>query len=614
MFVPQTKWVAVKLPGQAQPRSLAIHIDNGRDIGNKVGTLTFKTGRSSDDMVVVKSLEVDSRFAGWVTCFLGEVGCGVVRVEIKGPDNTVRLRQIKVVGKPTEAASPNPPEKVESQRIQQSNCEVETLRVFRLITSQVFGKLLEPDAEAVEVLAENWEGHSGTDLKEHVVGILFSRSKLSHLQKQVCSHIVAAISKEAACLRDDWELSLCSEHGSMEQEEVPKLSDSYCFEMLSMVLALSGSKVGRFYLSQQFNLLRDLLSLLHTGTARVQRAVIAVLRRVVPLIPPARFANILSVPSLPPKDFTILTAASLQSKSEDPAFDPHHTGILDIFLGCIAKSLQVQVKKKSGVGGKNMSTVCLASCIHPRAMVGSRWWLRGSLSKKISEEIVQMIREMSQGSFGDDWAYISKSAIAEAVLNLTRLGPELRAPEEGVRCGTVWLAVAALTVLTVDHVEGLSSGDWGGGVGGPDRPTCTNHDDGETQAIILCDSCGNLCADCDRFLHLHRRTRLHTRQVFKEEEEAIKVNLHEGCGRTKLFWLTAVADAATLKGMIEFREESGRSTGSSASTAQCRYCSGSSCAALPVVEGVCSSQECQDHLAASCPRTLPCLHPCGGIR
>ena len=50
-----------------------------------------------------------------------------------------------------------------------------------------------------------------------------------------------------------------------------------------------------------------------------------------------------------------------------------------------------------------------------------------------------------------------------------------------------------------------------------------------------------------RFLHLNRRTRLHARQVFKEEEEAIKVNLHEGCGRTKLFWLTAAADSATLK-------------------------------------------------------------------
>ena len=54
-------------------------------------------------------------------------------------------------------------------------------------------------------------------------------------------------------------------------------------------------------------------------------------------------------------------------------------------------------------------------------------------------------------------------------------------------------------------MEGLSSGEWGGpGGGGQERPTCDNHDDGETLAIILCDSCGNLCADCDRFLHLHR--------------------------------------------------------------------------------------------------------------
>ncbi len=41
-----------------------------------------------------------------------------------------------------------------------------------------------------------------------------------------------------------------------------------------------------------------------------------------------------------------------------------------------------------------------------------------------------------------------------------------------------------------------------------------------------------------------------------------QVNLHEGCGRAKLFWLTAAADAATLKGMIEFKDE-GNKKGSS---------------------------------------------------
>ena len=50
-----------------------------------------------------------------------------------------------------------------------------------------------------------------------------------------------------------------------------------------------------------------------------------------------------------------------------------------------------------------------------------------------------------------------------------------------------------------------------------------------------------------RFLHLHRKTKGHQRQVFKEEEDAIKVDLHEGCGRTKLFWLLALADSLTLK-------------------------------------------------------------------
>lgn len=46
-------------------------------------------------------------------------------------------------------------------------------------------------------------------------------------------------------------------------------------------------------------------------------------------------------------------------------------------------------------------------------------------------------------------------------------------------------------------------------------------------------------------------------QVFKEEEEAIKVDLHEGCGRTKLFWLMALADSKTMKAMVEFREHTG---------------------------------------------------------
>lgn len=75
-------------------------------------------------------------------------------------------------------------------------------------------------------------------------------------------------------LREDWESKLCSatvvSSGVGSDVAAP---DTYCFEMLSMVLALSGSSVGRSYLSQQHGLINDLLSLLHTGSARVQRQV-----------------------------------------------------------------------------------------------------------------------------------------------------------------------------------------------------------------------------------------------------------------------------------------------------------------------------------------------------
>lgn len=131
-------------------------------------------------------------------------------------------------------------------------------------------------------------------------------------------------------------------------------------------------------------------------------------------------------------------------------------------------------------------------------------------------------------------------------------------------------------MLDEEHAEALSSGQWlgqdgkpkvkvstqrdGGWVGGrPEQetslqPLCDNHDDGETQALILCDQCGNLCGECDRVLHYRKATGSHQRQVFKEEEEAVKVELHEGCGRIKLYWTMALADYRTLKGMIEFKE------------------------------------------------------------
>ena len=148
-----------------------------------------------------------------------------------------------------------------------------------------------------------------------------------------------------------------------------------------------------------------------------------------------------------------------------------------------------------------------------------RWWLRGTLPKTIAEEVIALLKEMSEGRVSSDWSHVTKSAIAEAILALTKLeaGPQR---DQCLGQPVVWLALASLCVLDTAHVEGLTSGVWAAGTdqataaaAATPRPTCENHDDGETLAIIMCDSCGNLCGDCDRFLHLHRKTRTHQRQV-----------------------------------------------------------------------------------------------------
>lgn len=98
----------------------------------------------------------------------------------------------------------------------------------------------------------------------------------------------------------------------------------------------------------------------------------------------------------------------------------------------------------------------------------------------------------------------------------------------------------------------------------------------------------------------------------KEEEEAIRVDLHEGCGRTKLFWLLALADKATLQALVEFRDTA-RSHAADlvavpvarASHAQiarvgvCRYCGMVSSDGLLAIGNVCADDECQVRVRAA---------------
>ena len=443
---------------------------------------------------------------------------------------------------------------------------------------------------------------------------------------------------------------------STSEVAIPKSNDVYCFEMLSMVLALSGSSVGRSYLSHQIDLIKDLLILLHTGSERVQRQVTLLLRRILPEISPETLCNILEIQFNPHKDINNL----LQNPKQ---VNQTTVGIIDILLAIIAKSLQIQVKFKNGsnpLNNKNL-TVKLCDYISPPLPQSSstvtqkaaplyqhqmssgtdggsnmsnssrecesiekysmsfredprkRWFLCGTASTKLAGNIICLIKDMISGKMSEKWSSVTKTAVAECIINLAHLDEPNRQPETCLKTPTMWLALASLCVLNDDHVVKLSSGQWSK-TGGDKRPLCINHDDSVTNAVIECAECGTLCCDCDRFLHLNRKTWNHHRTVCKEEEESIKVELHESCGRIKLFWLLGLADSKTLKGIIEFRD--GHNIiicDPQNAIGRCRFCGVYGNSGLLAVGNVCVEQQCQEYSANACSKILACGHFCGGI-
>ena len=118
---------------------------------------------------------------------------------------------------------------------------------------------------------------------------------------------MAALAREAARLCDEQADSAAAAAAA---------GDTHCFQMLSMLLSLSGSAVGRQHLSGQRRLVADLLSLLHVGSARCQRQVVSLLRRVLPEMAPAALAELQGQRCHLPEDEAV-TAAGAERDAED---------------------------------------------------------------------------------------------------------------------------------------------------------------------------------------------------------------------------------------------------------------------------------------------------------
>ena len=100
------------------------------------------------------------------------------------------------------------------------------------------------------------------------------------------------------------------------------------------------------------------LYLLQTFLLNFSFKVISVLRRVLPEAKPQTLASILSVPNLPPSEYSIVSLASREDESE--AYDVNKPGILDVLLACIGKAVTVQTKVKGPQ--KGVTSITLAEC------------------------------------------------------------------------------------------------------------------------------------------------------------------------------------------------------------------------------------------------------------
>ncbi|XP_060809498.1 E3 ubiquitin-protein ligase MYCBP2 [Amyelois transitella] len=613
----KAKWIQVSYPGgtiEDRPHVICIHIDNTRDTVNKTLLISFLYAGGSSEMFHMQDIEVDPKAATWLCYTLPKLTCASVRVrcELRGPEPAVRVRQVRVLAAP----APAPPTPSSPAHVLHKLSESDTLRVFRLLTSQVFGKLLEwEQRNGSESGAEAAGGEEpvadDSDLREHVVGILFAGHKLTSLQRQVMSHIVLAIGCEATRVRDDWETALlCAEAAERAEHKDPAVNepvaqfhyqDNYCFEMLSLLLALSGSAVGRAHLAQQTELLADLLALLHTGSERVQRQVISLLRRIISEIPPQRMF------------------AAINYKN-----DPNtRVTLLDHLVAYLGKAITIQVKVKGISQGGPQPSATMASSI--ASSLPNTWFMRGETTKKHAQLVAKLLSDMAEDKLSRGWGPETRAALANYVAQVAQTSEENRHPSRCLPAPTMWLALAALCVCEQSYVDVVN-----GTVDGRDpkrdavmeaRTFCSNHDDGATIAVVDCKTCGPLCSECDRFLHLNRAARTHQRQVCKEEESAIRIDIHEGCGRAKLFWLLLLVDRRTLKGLAEFRgfdadidPLEGAASGGSGMAGTCRFCGTRATTGLLAIGNVCADQQCQEHGREACNRMLPCGHACGGVR
>ena len=373
------------------------------------------------------------------------------------------------------------------------------------------------------------------------------------------------------------------------QRPLKEGEDAYLFELLSMVAALSSSDAGMTAICKEVGLMTDLIGLLHCGSPRVQRQVVSMLRRLFTRVPPSFFAFLAR---------------------------NYEGGIAALMLLAVAKALQLQLRNKTA--GREVTTLYMDQVVSGGAAAGDAGssqlpWLQGRVSFEGAAGVVSLVTAVLAREMGDEWADYLRGSLVAHIRQLAAMEDDALEPQDLLRKRGTWHALGALACLDLATAQSMTEAEKS--LTRAEGLLCDNHDDGKTEAVANCPSCEqNLCEECERVLHLNRKTRDHERSRISGGASALVVEQNEGCGRVKLQHMLALADRSTMKAVVEIKRVSASSTA-------CRFCEGPLGAdggmAQVVTHGIkncCGEPDCIAQAKIVCDKTHDCGHACCGVR
>ncbi|VDN26153.1 unnamed protein product [Gongylonema pulchrum] len=335
-------------------------------------------------------------------------------------------------------------------------------------------------ADYLQAFSDEFSHEENGTLRQQVLHLLFNRVQLQPLQAFVCSHMISALEREVATLR-----------------EKVKHNYSYVCGLMVMLVKICGSRQGLEAFSVKNSLLITLSELLLFAPQVVQCQVLETIERLSKLFKP--------------------DATGCSSFTQN-------------LLALIAKVITLQIRDKMT---RSLTPASLAS---HAVNVPANWRIDRLVSSDIGHLAKKLLKDLSEGLVNERWTVPVRTEVANEIMNLTclNLSPSLSSDQmptiadisasivtEAIngssnpwssilKKGKFWLAVAALSLLKDPQWLELSP-TWQNLQNkkeGAAEKVCDNHDDGRTLAVAYCEVCQcSLCRDCFAVLHLNKRNR-----------------------------------------------------------------------------------------------------------